>query len=578
MDLYLVLLLVSCVVCAAIGTAILAADGRQRANRLSAAIVYGGSFWAFCEVLWHSSDDPRVVLGLVKLSALGWVATGPLALHLILDLTGQPAPRLRKLLRPLYGCAALFLAVDWTTDWIHSGVVLTSWGWGYELGPWYPAFLAITVSAIGLALVLGAKAYRRWPSAAERRQARGVGIGILCPLVVASLTDGILPFFGVQVPHLATISIAGLGMTVAWSFYRHGHSLLAPGNFATEILETLPDGLALLHPDGRLRRANPRLLEMAGCEFSGLLGRPMQELLDGEAIDPAWRAHACRFVPDRGRPFAVAVSASVLRDREGSRTGLVLAVRDEREVVALRQRLLISGRMAAVGQLAAGVAHEINNPMAYVGSNLRLLQQHWQAVASQGDAGIPMDEARVELLAEGRELLDECLEGVGRATEIVKDIKGFSHAGEAGRQDVDLNELVSTEVRIASIQIRGHVKIDTQWGDLPLVRCAAREIEQVLLNLILNAVDDSPQGTTVWIATRCEESSVLATVRDEGSGIEIEDLERIFDPFFTTKAAGEGTGLGLALSYEIARRHQGDIQVESRPGRGSCFSLLLPAA
>jgi len=578
MDAYLVLLLLSCVASAAIGTAILAADSQQRANRLSAAIVYGGSFWAFCEVLWHSSDDPAVVLRLVKLSALGWVAIGPLALHLMLELVGQRAPRMRRLLWPLYASAALFLAVDWATDWVHTGVVHTSWGWAYELGPCYPAYYGFTVSAIVAGLVLAARAYRSWPSAAERRQARGIGVGILFPLVVASLTDGILPYFGIQVRHLGTTSLAGLGMTIAWSFYRYGYSLLAPGTFARQILETLPDGLALLHLDGRVRRANPRLLEMTGSDLEGLLGRSMRDLLDGEAVDPAWRAHACRLVPSRGQPIAVTVSASILRDREGSPTGLVLAVRDEREVVALRQRLLISGRMAAVGQLAAGVAHEINNPMAYVAANLRLLQRHWQALARRGDARALAEDSGVDILAEGRELLDECLEGVRRTTEIAKDIKGFSHAGEAPRQDVDLNGLIATVVRMASIQIRGYVKIEVQRGDLPLVRCAAREIEQVLLNLILNAVDASPQGGTVWIATHRKEGTVLAAVRDEGSGIEPEDLERIFDPFFTTKAAGDGSGLGLALSFEIARRHHGDIQVESQPGLGSRFTLRLPVA
>lgn len=229
MNFYLVLLVTSCVVSAVCATTILTRDPAHAANRRAAALVYGGSFWAFCEVLWNSASDPGVVLALVRLSALGWVWIGPLGLGLLLEVTSHPAPRLRRGLPFLFAFSAVTLILDWTTPWVHTGVVPTTWGWAYSLGPFWPVFYAVTVSCLGTGLVLGLRVYRRSPSSAERRQIRWIGAGIAIPLVIASLTDGILPFLGVRVPHLGTAAFAALGATVALSLYRYGTSLLALG-------------------------------------------------------------------------------------------------------------------------------------------------------------------------------------------------------------------------------------------------------------------------------------------------------------------------------------------------------------
>ncbi len=143
-------------------------------SRLSAALVYGGAFWAFCEVMWATTSDPEIALRFVKLSAVGWVLIGPLALQLMIETIGEPAEDVREKLPALYLASALFLVIDWTTPWIHTRVVKTPWGdgWGYELGYGYPFYWAFTVTALVWGLGLGFRAYGRLPSEAERKQAR----------------------------------------------------------------------------------------------------------------------------------------------------------------------------------------------------------------------------------------------------------------------------------------------------------------------------------------------------------------------------------------------------------------------
>jgi signal transduction histidine kinase len=272
----------------------------------------------------------------------------------------------------------------------------------------------------------------------------------------------------------------------------------------------------------------------------------------------------------------VALSTSLLRDRRGMLIGVVLVIRDLREVVGLRTRLLTSARLAAVGQLAAGIAHEINNPLAYIGANLRALREQWLALAaSSREAG--EKPALDDLLEEGVAMLEESLEGVDRTAAIVRDVRVFSHGGSEAKERLAPNELVERALRVAEPHVRRRAHVERVYEDVPPVVGSRRELEQVLLNLIINAAQAIEGKGTLRVATsRCGEE-VEISVTDTGCGIPAEAMERIFDPFFTTKPVGEGTGLGLSISHEIVRRHGGRILVDSVVGRGTEVRVRLPA-
>ncbi|HYB12882.1 MAG TPA: histidine kinase N-terminal 7TM domain-containing protein, partial [Myxococcota bacterium] len=357
-------------------------DPSQKANRLAATLVVGTLWWAVCEVLWNTCQSAGAALWLVRVSALGWVWIGPLALHLLLEITGIDSPRFGRWLPKLYAAAAAFLLIDLCTPWIHPGVLRTSWGWAYQLGPAYLGFYVFTVSGLGAAVVLGVRSYRSVLSPGERGQARAIALAIMVPFVVASLTDGLLPLLRIQLPRLGTASFAFLGITIAWSFQHFGYSFPAPGAFAREILEALPDGVALLRLDGRVRTVNECFARLAGVHAERLPGEPLSRLLTGVPAEffRECDEQPCELESARGHRIPVSISSSFLRDKQGSPIGLVVVVRDLREVVTLRNRLVTSARLSAIGELAAGIAHEINNPIAFIRANLSLLRSHWSAL------------------------------------------------------------------------------------------------------------------------------------------------------------------------------------------------------
>jgi C4-dicarboxylate-specific signal transduction histidine kinase len=270
----------------------------------------------------------------------------------------------------------------------------------------------------------------------------------------------------------------------------------------------------------------------------------------------------------------VSLSTALLRDKQRNPIGLVLVARDLREVASLRSRLITSGRLAAVGQLAAGIAHEINNPIAYVHANLGTLRELLDGVASK----LERQELERGALHEAEELIDESLEGVQRVAAIVRDVKNFSHAGGGPKAPVELPALLDAVLRVAAPQLRAG-RVERRYGiALPPVLGDAQELKQVFLNLVINASHAVRPGQAIRIHASASDGRVVVVVEDEGCGIAPELLGNVFDPFFTTKRVGEGTGLGLSIAYQIVRNHGGDMSVQSAPDRGTRVRVELPAA
>jgi PAS domain S-box-containing protein len=261
-------------------------------------------------------------------------------------------------------------------------------------------------------------------------------------------------------------------------------------------------------------------------------------------------------------------------------------------------QLVQSEKLAGLGQMVAGVAHEINNPLSFVSNNVAVLQRDVAVVAKllglyeRAEAAgaedrqglleeIRQNAERVDLaytLSNLSDLIDRSREGLKRIQQIVKDLRDFARLDESALQEADLNAGVESTINI----VRGHAKkrqvqIQTDVKPLPHLRCYPAKLNQVLMNLIVNAIDASPEEGVVTVRTSAlDEDGVRIDVIDQGAGIDPKIRERIFDPFFTTKPIGEGTGLGLSISYGIVRDHNGRIEVQSEMGKGSTFSVFLP--
>jgi PAS domain S-box-containing protein len=359
---------------------------------------------------------------------------------------------------------------------------------------------------------------------------------------------------------------------------RHEYYLLAPGAFTPRILEQLRDGVALLEEDGRIRICNDGLARIHGGTTGDLTGTRITDLIPAldslrSRAEDSITEEPLELVAANRRRVPVEVSATVLRDDEGAIIGRVVAARDLREVETLRSRLVTAGRLAAVGELAAGIAHEINTPIAFIRSNLSQLRGHWETLAA---SALKTREPGLEpIVAEGEELLDESIEGVERVGAIVRDVAAFSHAGMGEPEAADINELLENAVNVAALS--HSAMVERVYQELPRVRCAPQQMKQLFLNLLLNALRAAGDRGRVRITTHAVPGAVIVRVCDDGPGIPEDALERIFDPFFTTRP-GESTGLGLAHCYQVVKRHGGEIRAESTPGEGACFEVLLPVA
>jgi two-component system, NtrC family, sensor kinase len=348
--------------------------------------------------------------------------------------------------------------------------------------------------------------------------------------------------------------------------------------FNESILESLDVGLAVVDDGDRVVRWNRALEALFGLPPSQTIGRTLQELFDAPFVDAI--ASARRQAPHGANLYRLTLTARAGRQQgrilvnvttvplralegAGAAAGTVIIIDDVTARVQLEEQLQISDKMASIGLLAAGVAHEVNTPLTGISSFTQMLL----------DGADPEDPKT--------RLLEKIERQTFRAAKIVNGLLNLSRPSSGTElAPVDLNvvvgdvlSLLEHQFKVARIQVRRDLA-----SPGPVVMGVEHKLQQVFLNLFLNARDAMPKGGWLSIATRMAGGTAVAEVGDTGSGIPSEHLARIYDPFFTTKAIGQGTGLGLSITYGIVREHDGTIACESEVGVGTRFSLSFPSA
>src|SRR5258707_1925881 len=267
--------------------------------------------------------------------------------------------------------------------------------------------------------------------------------------------------------------------------------------------------------------------------------------------------------------------------------------RQKCEMVRLQAQVLQTEKMASLGQMAAGVAHELNNPAGFIYSNIDLLKGYIERLESclSGYDQLELPAAALarigaikqandydNIVADLESILSDCQIGAERIRDVVQNLRLFSRLDEAEVKKVDLNEGIESTLRLLSEYYRaGRIGLIRDYGEIPPVNCYAAQLNQVWMNLLANAAQAvGNDAGEVRITTRCEGRTVLVSVSDSGPGISTEQMKKIFDPFFTTNPVGEGTGLRLSISHGIIERHGGKIEIESNPGTRTTFTISLP--
>ena len=372
-------------------------------------------------------------------------------------------------------------------------------------------------------------------------------------------------------------------------------------------------GFALLDGGGKILRCNPAFETILGIGAKESVGRHLPDCVaadDREKIElmlaqlriPGWKSVPLALKCRRANGVDVWTNCNIARFNDNDE-GFVVEMQDvsawrksNDELVWMQAQLLQQEKMASIGQLAAGVAHEINNPLGYVHSNLGTLANYARDVLRVIDAyqkaevtdnsgspawvavhnvtrGVDLDYVRTDML----DLVAESQEGVRRVEKIVGDLKDFSRAEpDEDWAMADLHRGLDSTLNIVYNEIKYKAVVEKQYGELPLVECRLSQLNQVFMNLLVNASQAIVGRGVIRVVTGVEGSEVWVDIIDNGAGMKPDVLARIFDPFFTTKAIGAGTGLGLSVSYRIVEGHGGRIEVESEPGRGTRFRVWLP--
>jgi signal transduction histidine kinase len=318
----------------------------------------------------------------------------------------------------------------------------------------------------------------------------------------------------------------------------------------------------------------------------------MTSLNDTASIERAYQCGATDFAI---KPISPAILGHRLRYMLRTAQVSAALARSEARFEETRNQLLQSEKMASIGQLAAGVAHEINNPIGYVSSNLGSLETYLKQVFQVIDAYKLAecaigDAAALALINEAKHradldfltedvfaLLSESREGVLRVSKIVQDLKDFSRVGSEDEWSwANLHEGLDSTINIVNNEIKYKAQLVKHYGVLPEVECLPSQLNQVFMNMLVNAAQSIEEQGTITIRSGTGEDEAWLEFSDTGKGISPEHMNRIFDPFFTTKPIGKGTGLGLSLSYGIVQKHHGRIDVESEVGRGTTFRITLP--
>jgi two-component system, NtrC family, sensor kinase len=344
--------------------------------------------------------------------------------------------------------------------------------------------------------------------------------------------------------------------------------------FNENIIESINVGVMVVNLHGRITNWNGAMEQIYGLSRAEAIGKRIHEVFQSGILDalrqlmsrsPAdepvtvykFRARSCD-----ERDLTLNISLAPLHSKLGEVEGTLIAIEDVTARVGLEQQLQQSEKLSSIGLLAAGVAHEVNTPLTGISSYAQLLLQQ-----------IPDTDPR-------HQLLQKIYRQTSRASSIVNNLLNFSRVSDSRLAEVDLPRVLDDTIQLLDAQLRNtEIEVIRRYADrVPPAQGNAPKLQQVFMNMILNARDAMPQGGRLEITVEADEQTATVSFRDTGEGIAPENLGKIYDPFFTTKQIGQGTGLGLAVSYGIVQDHGGHLRVESQPGAGTAFHITLPLA
>ncbi|MBW2231613.1 MAG: PAS domain-containing protein [Deltaproteobacteria bacterium] len=579
MHIYVLIPLSAMLAASALAAAILASGPRLRANWALASMLICTASWALCEVMAGLSSDPLSATLWFRATPFFGLSFGPLGLATVAEVRPQLRDPLMRQARMLIVGIVALSAASLLTPWFLPGASRLGAlsGWTYHYGPLAPLLLIVSGGVPFYAILRFIRSRETDRPARKPGQPASLIFMVIVPMSVAILTDAVLPMLGIDSPRLATLCMVVLGAQFWLHSFRGGEGMISDSGFARAILDDLPDGVVLVEQDGLIRAANETFARFIQSDPAALIGRRIEDFM-GKGFDvlaAGLGERDLQVARDVGEPIPMAVSSMPIEDRQGGVIGLVVLVRDLRAVVGLRRQLVVSGRLAAVGELAAGIAHEVNNPIAFIQANLNELRRRRIAIEEHIAEAEVRFESPPGLLLSGEVAIDDAQTQITRVAEIVQEVGAFSHAGSDVRGLYNLNDLLEGVLRLVTLQRGESVSIEREQAQLPDVFCASQGMKQVFLSLIRRATAAAGHSGQVRVCTLVEAGRVVVRIEDDGTPVPGDQkMDFFFDPF--DPAMGEWGGLELGISHQLVREEGGEMHVSAGSLGGTCVRVTMP--
>jgi|GEM_PF-5408821 len=579
---------------------------------LQAAATEQGRLWLELTLLW-----PVIVAFMFHFTLLyarpGW----PLLRN----------PRLPWLFYPLMILCSAFLISG-----IH-GMEVTRGPWGFFWGePRRYQVLAGLSQVAPAALAILSAVVMTWralrtPAGWKKQQAKFLVLALATPMAGGILCDSPLAqaLWGYKATLFMAPALTLQSLLIVYAITRYKLFKVTPASAADVILASIGDAVIATDSRGKIDFMNTAAEVLTGWTAAearaagiervfltldagtrAVASSPVDAVLRGGEIDALTEDRL--LLKRDGREIPIDDSAAPIKAEDGTIHGAVLVFRDisERQQAAIRlqgmqDQLLQSEKLASLGQLSAGIAHEINNPAAYILANLSGLGDYvrncFSAVEDYEDAlrnrppeGAEKAEDVIHRVREQRDLdaiqcdlpdlMAQTLEGVARIRRIVSDLKEFAHPRNEDFQPTDLSRELEKALTLVWNELKYRCQVTREFSEVPEIPANQNQVDQVFVNLLINAAQAIPEGRVgeLTLKTYARDGWAFTAIADNGAGIARENLPKIFEPFFTTKPVGKGTGLGLSIVYSILQKHRAEIQVDSRVGEGTCFTIRWPLA
>src|SRR3989339_335153 len=570
MNIFVFLSLISSIISFALGNFVFYKNRKNLQHIIFSLFCFSISYWGFIEFMYRQAESFEIAHFWLEMNFI-WPFTIALIIHFVLIYTEKINIHTGKLVYfLLYTPALFFTIIELATDQMTIGVVKRYWGYSYlsnekSLLFWLSNIWALIILLSILFLLISYR--KKMMSTRKRKQLNYITIGSFIPILMS--IPEIIPIFKLGIPEMSISSLTWFSIFVCYAIWKYELFVIDSAMMAENIIFTMNEALVISDFDNQILKVNPAFTKLFGYKESEVISKKPDifakneeeyKIISDKLFDKKGLKNCeakCKI--KSGEMIDVELSGSVLRDKYNEVAGVVMIIKDirerkkyEKENTELQRHLLQSEKMAAVGQLAGGVAHEINNPMGVI---------------------LGFAQSIVKMVKEG-DLLYMPLKSIEREAvrckNLINDLLVFSRKEKSKVELVNINIVIDGTISLIEAQAKlKKVEIIKKYSEgLPMIMVNSNQIQQVIVNLCNNAMDAMPKGGEIKISSNIEIDNryinyIIIRISDTGEGIPNEIKSKIFEPYFTTKEVGKGTGLGLSLSYEIIQKHNGTIEVES---------------